>query len=105
MKRGLTIFDALFLLALVAKATNTKLFGHGVSWFNVFSPYLVYLIVLIIEIYLTREHASERLRFFFWRMWVNNKARKARKTAEQEFKTAYKKGRQAGNPGQAYDTK
>lgn len=100
MKRGINFYEALFLVLLICKATETRLFGHVPSLFVVFSPFLLAAVYDIIERWLKVKNIPNRIAFYFWKLFVNRKANKARKTAVKEMDSYLKK---SANPGQVYD--
>jgi len=107
MKRQFSVFDGLFLLALYFKLSRT---GPALSWFEVFTPYLVEGVAAIIGAALTLFNVKDRLKFKLWQWAMQLRVKWAGKAArafmaEQQAKgkaqaTARKVG---GNPGQFVD--
>lgn len=92
MKRQFNIFDGLFLLTFFAKALHLTMFGHGVTWFAVFVPYLVEGLLVIAREVLTRLSVPEKLRFWLWKLWLRMATRKIKAEAMRNVK-------QSANPG------
>lgn len=106
MKRQFSIFDGLFLLALYFKLSGS---GPALSWFDVFAPYLVEAVTVLIGSVFTLFNVKDRLKFRLWQWAMNLRVKWAGKAArafmaEQNAKTGQAPARKVGgNPGQFVD--
>jgi hypothetical protein len=102
MKRGLNFSEAFFLVLFTCKGLGVPLFGHVVSWFIVFAPFLLAVIFTGVEGMNSMKGWTDRIRFFLWRRMATKKAKDAGKAAAKSMNDFLKN---SANPGQAYDTK
>lgn len=105
MKRTFNIFDGLFLLALYFKLSGT---GPALAWWEVFAPYIVEAFSVVVAFVLNLFNLKDRLKFWFWKMGMKLRVRRAANKASAFMKAAEERGKEAarktgGNPGQFVD--
>jgi hypothetical protein len=105
MKRTFNIFDALFLMALYFKLTNS---GLVLCWPAVLLPYLIEGGGVLISAYSRLFGWNERVKFWFWN-WAKDRAiKRAAKQARAYMKNQEEAGRErvrqtGSNPGRFVD--
>lgn len=111
MKRPINLLDGLFLLFLYFKLSGE---GPKISWFEVFTPFIVGLLWTIVNFMLTESGFYGEIvdRFSFWLWKIRNKTliKKAARNAHKAVMDSVLHGvhdvknKAQGNPGQAHDS-
>lgn len=83
MKRGINLYDGLFLLALYFKLSGT---GPALNWVEVFLPYVIHLIVSLFMLIDSIFKFTELVKFFVMKPLYILKYRRAYKRAIKNIK-------------------
>lgn len=103
MKRQFNIYDGLFLLALVFKLRNIE---PVPKWWEVFAPYMLEAVTVVIVAIFATLGIKERLKFWLWQLALKLRVKMAGKKARQFMKAQAEKGKEQarnGNPGRFID--
>lgn len=89
MIKQFTLYDALFIMALYFKLTNT---GLILSWWLVFAPFYVEAIILFISKVGGLFGVIDRVKFFLWKYALEKRIAKAGKLSSKQVDEWFKKG-------------
>lgn len=105
MKRPFSIFDALFLVALIFKIRG---FEPVLTWFEVFAPYVFEAFTVLIAALFKMYGVNDRAKFWLWKLALSVRTDKAARKAKQFMKAQEEAGKaqaRSGNPGKFVDPK
>lgn len=104
--KDLNIFGALFLALLLMKGTETPFFGEVPTWWEVWAPFALNLIVKIIEAWIKASGIWKRFEFWLWYRPIKKQLDKIGKAEAKAAGSAgfqYYDGGATNNPGKFQD--